>query len=52
MAKPTTEPRSLGHRSQRLIRAFILGISPANDLMADSRGKLQSTQKDSQVQSC
>ena len=43
VAKPTTEPRSLGHRSQQLIWALILGISLVNDLMADSGGKLQST---------
>lgn len=52
MVKPTTEPRSLGHRSQQLIRALILGISLVNDLMVDSGGKLQSTQRDIQVPSC
>lgn len=48
-AELEAQPRSLGHRSLKPIEALILSISLTDDLMTDSRDKLQSTKGDHHV---
>lgn len=48
-AELTAQPGSLDHRSLKPIGALILGINLTDDLMADSRDKLQSTKGDHHV---